>query len=106
MSITALFWNALPAVLVGIVLYFFERTAKAREEEVDKRAEMRKKESLLALKMQFANGKLTYAVAMALKRGKANGEVEEGIKAYEEAKGDYNKFINETHVDAIERGGK
>lgn len=98
-----LFWAVLPAVIVAIVLYFFNKSMKNRDDLIDHRAELRKTESLLALKMQFANGKLTYAVAMAMKRGKPNGEVEEGIKAYEAAKAEYNKFINETHQEILNK---
>ena len=100
-ALIKLFWAILPAIIVAIVLYYFNKSMKDREDAVDRRAELRKRESLLALKMQFANGKLTYAVAMAMKRGRPNGEVEEGIKAYEEAKSEYNKFINETHAEVI-----
>jgi hypothetical protein len=51
--------------------------------------------------MSFANGELGYAAAMALKRGTPNGEVEEAIKAYSDAKGEYNKFINQVHVEEM-----
>ena len=84
-------------------MYWFNQSMHEREKNVDRRAELRRKESLLALKMQMANGKLTYAVAMAYKRGKPNGEVEDGIEAYEEAKKEYYDFINETHVKFIEK---
>lgn len=84
-------------------MYWFNQSMHEREKNADRRAELRKKESLLALKMQMANGKLAYAVAMAHKLGKANGEVEEGIEAYEEVKKEYYDFINETHVNLIEK---
>lgn len=99
-----LFWAILPSIIVAVILYKFDTDMKKRETVMKEHTELRKKESLLALKMQMANGKLSYAVAMALKRGKANGEVEEGISAYEEVKKEYYDFINETHVDLVERG--
>lgn len=99
-----LFWAVLPSIIVAVILYKFNKDMKKREAVVEERAKLRKKESLLALKMQMANGKLAYAVAMAVKRGKANGEVEEGTEAYEEVKREYYNFINETHVDIVERG--
>ena len=99
-----LFWAVLPSLIVAVILYKFNKDMKKREVEIEERAKLRKKESLLALKMQMANGKLAYANAMALKRGKPNGEVEEGVAAYEEVKKEYYNFINETHVDLIERG--
>jgi hypothetical protein len=47
------------------------------------------------MELQMATAKMSYAVAMALKRGHANGEVEEAIEAYEEARKKYLDFLNE-----------
>ena len=74
---------------------FFTRAQKRRDEETDERAKARQKESLLALELNMSTAKLSYATAVALKRGHANGEVEEGIKAYNEAKKKYVDFLNE-----------
>ena len=38
---------------------------------------------------------------MAVKRGYANGEVEEGVEAYEEAKSNYFKFLNEQATEHL-----
>lgn len=89
-----LIWAVLPSLLCGVIMAYFNRRQTRREREADKRAEARKEESLLALDMQMANAKLAYATAMALKRGHANGEVEEGIKAYNDARHKYLEFIN------------
>lgn len=94
-------WAVLPSIFVGIVMYHFNKKTQKHDAEVDARADMRKKESLLQLKMQFANGKLAYAVAKAYKNGKMNGELEEGEKAYKEAIADYNRFVNEAHIDYL-----
>ena len=40
---------------------------------------------------------------MALKRGKANGEVEEGIVAYEAARKKYLAFLNEQAAEHLTR---
>jgi len=98
-----LFWAVLPSLLVAIVLYFFNGLMHKHEDEAIERAELRKKETMLLLQLQMAIGQLTYAVAMAIKRGKANGEVEEGIKVYETARKNFYKFVNETHVKFMER---
>ncbi len=42
----------------------------------------------------MATAKLAYATAVALRRGRANGEVEEGVEAYETARKKYLDFLN------------
>lgn len=85
----------LPALVVGIFMAFFNRSQKRRDEEAERHAAARQRESLLSLKMVMSTAKLSYATAVALKRGHANGEVEDGIAAYEEAKREYTDFLNE-----------
>ena len=97
-----LFWAMLPSILVAVVLYFFNQVMHSHENAAIERSELRQKETMLLLRLQMANGQLTYAIAMAMKRGKTNGEVEEGIKAYEEARTNFYKFVNETHVKVME----
>ena len=92
---------ALPSLLVGVMLALFNRRQTKRDKAVDTRAEARKQESLLNMKLVMANGKLTYAVAMAIKRGKPNGEVEEGVDAYDEARRDYLNFLNAQATDHL-----
>jgi len=91
----------IPSLIVGIFLYFFSREQNKRDVAADSRVKARKKESLLSLELQMATAKLSYATAMALKRGYANGEVEEGIESYEEAKKKYFDFLNEQAVDHV-----
>lgn len=101
MTIEALLAALLPSLCVSIFMALFNKRQKAREKEVDERAEARKKESLLALDMQMATAKLAYATAMALKRGHANGEVEEGISSYQTAREKYLHFLNEQAADHL-----
>lgn len=91
----------IPTILTGSILYYWQRKQRRRDAAVDKRAEARKCESLLLLDMQMATAKLSYACAMALKRGTANGEVEDGVAAYEEAKTRYTKFLNQQAVEHL-----
>lgn len=62
---------------------------------MDQRAAARKQETLLALDLQMATAKLSFATAMAIKRGRPNGEIEEGVDAFESAKKRYLDFLNE-----------
>jgi len=101
MTIEALLAALLPSLCVSIFMAIFNKRQKQREKEVDERANARKKESLLALDMQMATAKLAYATAMALKRGHANGEVEEGIASYQTAREKYLHFLNEQAADHL-----
>jgi hypothetical protein len=85
----------LPSLVVGVFMAFFNRAQKRRDEETESRAAARQKESLLALELNMSTAKLSYATAVALRRGHANGEVEEGMRAYNEAKKKYVDFLNE-----------
>ena len=88
---------------ISMLIYFLQRKQKKWDDEARRRSETRKKESLLLLELNMACAKLAYAVAVAVKTGKANGEVEEGVKAYEEAKKKYFSFLNEQAKDNLER---
>ena len=96
--LTPLLSAVLPSLVCGVLMAHFNRRQNRKDKEVAARAEARKKESLLALEMNMANAKLSYAVAMAIKRGTPNGEVEEGIEAYNEAKSKYFKFLDEQAI--------
>lgn len=104
--------SILPSIIVGIFMYYFERRQNKRDKalekkqekrdsEVEKLSQARKKETLLGLKMQMSAAKLAYATAVAVKRGYANGEVEDGIEDYEISKGEYFDFINEQATERL-----
>lgn len=48
-----------------------------------------------------ANSKLTVGIAMALKHGHANGEVEAGLKAVDEAQREYVEFLEGIAIEQI-----
>lgn len=85
----------LPSLITGCILFYVQRSQKKRDEKEDGRARARRTETKLLLDLQMATAKLAYAVAMALKRGTPNGEVEEGVKAYEEAVEEFREFERE-----------
>ena len=88
-------------LLVGIILAYYQHINNERYDKMDARAERRKRESMTALELAEANAKLSYACAMALQRGKTNGEVEEGVKAYKKAMKAREDFLKETHADVM-----
>ena len=69
-----------------------EKREKTEQERLDRRAEQRAKEGRLQLAMIDANCKLTVGVAMALKRGHCNGEVEQGLAAIQKTQRDYEQL--------------
>lgn len=78
-----------------------EKVRKKNEEKEEQRSLQRSKEARLQLAMIAANSKLTVGVAMALKHGHTNGEVEEGLAAVENANGEYSRFLEEVALDHI-----
>lgn len=78
-----------------------DKRSKERDAIAEKRAEQRAKEGKLQLSMLDANCKLTVGVAMALKRGHCNGEVEEGLKAVEETQAEYYRFLDGIAIDSL-----
>ena len=91
----------LPSLCVSAVMAVFNARQKKREKETDARADARKRESLLGLKLTMATAKMSFAVAMAVKRGHANGEVEDAMKDYEAARKEYLQFLNEQAADHL-----
>lgn len=90
-----------PSVISAVIVFVVTGRISRAERYRDTRAEARKKESLMALELQMATAKLSYAVAVAVKRGEPNGEIEDGITAYTEAKGKYLAFLNEQATEHL-----
>ena len=78
-----------------------EKARKKDEEKSEQRSQQRSKEARLQLAMIAANSKLTVGVAMALKHGHTNGEVEEGLAAVETANNEYTRFLEEIALNHI-----
>ena len=101
MDIMGLVSAVLPSIVVGVFMAYYNKSQNKKDKEREKIDEARRKESLLALEMQMATAKLAYALAMAVKRGTPNGEVEEGVRAYEEANGKFLDFLNEQALNHL-----
>lgn len=93
-ELTAFLLGLLPSVIASCGAYYLQRAQKKRDARLEERANNRKRESLLNLEVTMASAKLSYACAMALKRGAPNGEVEEAVTDYEKAKAAYYRFLN------------
>lgn len=90
--------SGITAIAVAIIGIFAAREAK-KNKEINKwydiRAERRKKESLLSLKMLNATLELSIVSANALAGGHNNGNVEEARIAAKQARDEYEKFVIE-----------
>ena len=84
--------SAVLAALASIICAVIAKQTSVREKKSDLRAERRMKESLLSMRLAKANCDLTVGIAMALKHGKCNGEVEDGLKAVADAFEEYDEF--------------
>ena len=93
-----------PTIVTSLFLYYWQRRQKRRDDVYDKISNARKCEALLSLEMQMATAKLAYANAMAIKRGSANGEVEDGIRSYEASKQKYTDFMAKQATEHIMGG--
>lgn len=103
MDWSSVIFGTIQTIAIGLLMFYWQRKQAKADHAAENRAAIRKQESLLSLEMTMANGKLSYAVAMAVKRGAPNGEIEEGEIAYEAARKRYLAFINEQAADNITR---
>lgn len=82
-----------------------DKERKARDAVTEQRAQERSRESQLQLEMIAANSELTVGVAMALKNGHCNGEVEAGLQAVDKANKEYTKFLEQVALGHMNEGG-
>ena len=101
MDLTSFIMGLLPSIIAGMVAFYWQRRQKRHDAKVEARAVIRKKEMQLTMEMQLANLKLTVGTALAVKHGKANGEMEEGLEACDVVKKKYLTFINEQAAEHI-----
>ena len=82
----------LPSLCVSIIMALFNRKQSKRDEAAREREAQRSESEGIQLALLVATAKLSYAVAMAWKRGEPNGEVEDGIEQYREAMTAFKRF--------------
>ena len=98
MEMTEFISAVLPSLFVGVVMYFWERRQRKFEREMTEKEENRARGELVKLDLTCATAALTYATAMAVKRGSTNGELETAIANYETAMESFRKFEREQIV--------
>lgn len=85
MEVWEIIQAALPSLLVGVVMALFNRGQKKRDAATREREAERLEAENVQVSLLVASAKLSYALAMAAKRGAPNGEVEDGVEQYREA---------------------
>lgn len=65
-AMMAFLLGLLPSILTGSILFYWQRMQRKRDDETNTRAEARKQESLLGLRMQQATMKAALAAAICV----------------------------------------
>ena len=94
MEWTGVLFNVIQTIAIAMIIWYWQKRQSKRDVEYRKQEEARRQEFMLSMEMNLASAKLTKAVAIAYKRGRLNGELDEGLEAFEVAKGNYLKFLN------------
>ena len=74
---------------------------KKRDQEQLQREKERIKSERLRISLLVSTAQLSYAVAMAWKRGKPNGEVEVGVEAYNKAMEEFRAYERELLAKSV-----
>lgn len=100
--------SAVGVIVVAIIQFRSTKKAKKSEEEENKRhievkklEEIRQRESRLSMDMMHSTAKLCIGTALAIKRGKANGELDEGLKYVNKSIVNYEKFLKDVTSEEI-----
>lgn len=89
----------IPSTVAAVTAYRINKKSDRRYEEQKEQAKDRAEASIIQMEMITASASLSYSCAMALKRGVANGEVEEAVEEYSQAKKKYLDYINKGFFD-------
>lgn len=81
-----------PGIIVGIVMAWWNKRDKKRAENHAAAEADRVESEMLRIDLLVAAAQLSYAVAVAQKRGSTNGETEAGIEKYEKAMDKFRRF--------------
>lgn len=85
--------------VIGGIVSFFERKREKRDKQAEEGEQRRRLGERIQITLILAVAKLSYAVAMAYKRGQPNGEMEEAIEQYKESMSAFKKFERELVAD-------
>lgn len=89
---TQIFLALLPSLIVSIYMALFNRKISKKDRYAESFDAARRESDQLKLSLLLATAQLSYAVAVAMKRGHPNGEIEVGIEQYNEALKKFREF--------------
>lgn len=81
-----------PGIITGVVLSIWNRKQNKNISDREKEMADNLENELFRLDLEVATAQLSYAVAMAYKRGTPNGEMEMAIKQYGKAMEKFRKY--------------
>ncbi len=96
------FLSIMQTITVSMVIFLLQRKRDKKETDRENRAKMREEEARLAMKLSMATGKLSFGCAVALERGKANGEIKEAKSDWEKVKKEYLDFLNKEAFEHLQ----
>ena len=85
-------WAIAPGLIVGVVLFYWERRQKKHDTNDNEREKFQIEADMRRLDLEVATAQLSYAVAMAIKRGSPNGEIEVALESYTNAMEKFRQF--------------
>jgi len=98
---TAIIVSIVASIVSGSILFFIQQYFKKQEEKEKERAKSRAKKNVLIIKSIDAVGKLTYANSIAIRDGKTNGELKEGIQAFNDVKEEMYEYLLEQNAKKL-----
>ena len=94
-TVVKLVWAVVPGIIVGVIMAIWNSKQKKHDKKTAEMEQAAVRESTLRLSLLVATAQLSYAVAMAYKRGQPNGEMEVGIDQYNRAMTKFREFERE-----------
>ena len=94
------FWTGiigLPSIILQVIKHYIERDEKRSKEN----AAARKQEIIMMMKSISANGALAEATALAIQRGKTNGEMQAAMDYYMKVKHELKDYLMEQNADNL-----
>jgi len=94
----------LQAIVITVIGGMFARSQRKNKEDearINKRAEIRAKESQLSMRLMASSVNLGVATCIAVKEGSVNGKMDAALKSAELAQKEYYDFINSVAAEHI-----
>ena len=100
--------TALATIAVALVQYKANKEKKEYEQKTQEmlkkqqtQHDIRVRESRLSMDMMHATAKLCVGTALAIKKGHANGELDEGLECVNKATNEYEKFMKDMAANQV-----